>query len=173
MKILKSVKQGEVFSHWERVEKISILNRQDIVLPLLAYNDLVWNITEIEDADINKIFICSSDDWLQDGLCIPDFRLGTAIANYKKSDFSSGKYADIKAKENIFEKDLNELDTKLILVADNPEGPYTLIEGCKRSVALGNLGKLASIKVYLGVSSYIRTYVWARYMYKYGIEKTV
>lgn len=165
MKIIKTVTQSEVFSHWEIVEKISIWQRADIVFPLVAYNNLVWNLTEIEYTDIDKFYICSSDDWKTDGLCVPDFKLDTAIENYKKSNYSEGKYADIKAKEDIFAKDLNGLDTKFILVADNAAGSYTLIEGCKRSVALCRLGKLVGIKVYLGISSGIKTYIWARHMY--------
>lgn len=47
MKTLELVKQGEVFSHWEKVEKISIWNRQDIVFPLLAYRDLMWSLAEL------------------------------------------------------------------------------------------------------------------------------
>lgn len=166
MKKIKTVIQSEVFSHWETVEKRSIWERSNIVFPIVAYNDLVWNLTEIEDADIDKIYICSSDDWLTEGLCFPDFKLITAIENYKKSNFSYGKYADIKAKEDIFTKNLNGLDTKLILVADNITGPFTLIEGCKRSVALGKLSLLVGIKVYLGISLGIKTYIWARYMYE-------
>lgn len=166
MKILKKIAQREVFSHWETVEKISIWNRQDIVFPLLAYNDLTWSLCQVEDIDFDKIYICSSDDWLDESLCVPDFRLASVIENYKKSDFSQGKYQNIKAKEDIFIKDTKGLDTKLILVADNPEGPYTLIEGCKRSVALGKLGKLVSSKVYVGISAGIKTYFWARHMYE-------
>lgn len=165
MKIINTVTQGEVFSHWEIVENRSIWQRSDIVFPLVAYGDLQWNLAEIEDLDVNKIYICSSDDWLTEGVCYPDFRLITAIENYKKSNFSYGKYADIKAKESIFANDPNGLDTRLILVADNTSGPYTFIEGCKRSIALGNLNKLIGIKVYLGSSPHIRNFVWARYMY--------
>ncbi len=113
----------------------------------------------------DKIYICSSDDWSAEGLCVPDFKLTSTIENYKNSDFTQGKYQNIKAKEDIFVKDLNGLNTKLILVADNPEGPYTLIEGCKRSVALSKLDKLVGSQVYVGVSLGIKTYIWARYMY--------
>ncbi len=165
MKLIKKATQGEVFSHWEAVEKINILQRFDIVFPIVAYNDLVWNLVEIEDSDIDEIYICSSDDWLAEGLCVPDFKLTTAIENYKKSEYSKGKYADIKAKEDIFVKNINGLDTKFILVGDNSSGPFTLIEGCKRSVALGNLGKLVGIKIYIGISPSIKTYIWNRHMY--------
>lgn len=165
MRIIKRVNQSEVFSHWEKVEKISIWSRQDIVFPLVAYGDLVWSLAVIEDADIEKIHICSSDDWKTDGLCTPDFKLTTAIGNYKKSDFNQGKYADIKAKEEIFSRNISGLDTKLILVGDGQNGHFTLIEGCRRSVALGSLNKLVGLEMYMGVSPAIKTYVWSRYVY--------
>ena len=165
MRIIKQVHQSEVFSHWEKVEKISIWNRQDIVFPLVAYGDLIWSLAVIEDTDVEKIYICSSDDWKTDGLCNPNFKLTTAIANYKKSDFSQGKYADIKAKEEIFSGNISGLDTKLILVGDSQTGCFTLIEGCKRSVALGSLNKLIGLEVYIGVSPAIKNYVWSRYVY--------
>lgn len=165
MKIIHKVLQSEVFSHWEKVEKINIVQRADIVFPLVAYNDLVWSLAEVESSDIDKLYICSSDDWRVDGLCVPDFKVATAIENYKKSDKSQGKYENIKAKEDVFMRDLFGLDTKLILVTDNISGPFTLIEGCKRSVALGSLQKLSGLKVYIGVSYVIKSYIWARHMY--------
>lgn len=165
MRIIKKVNQSEVFSHWEKVEKISIWSRQDIVFPLVAYGDLTWSLAVIEDVDIDKIYICSSDDWKTEGLCNPDFKLTTAIENYKKSDFSQGKYADIKAKEKIFSRNISGLDTKFILVGDSQTGCFTLIEGCKRAVALGSLNKLIGLEVYMGVSPAIKNYVWSRYVY--------
>mgnify|MGYP001581605476 FL=1 len=60
MKIINKVNQSEVFSHWEKVEKISIFQRIDIVVPLLAYADLEWSLVEIENKDVDKLYICSS-----------------------------------------------------------------------------------------------------------------
>lgn len=165
MKTINLVTQSEVFNHWHKVEGEVFLHRGDIVNPLVVFNNLNWSLAEIESTDIDKLYICSSDDWRAEGLCIPDFKVKTAVENYKKSNFSTGKYKDIKDKESIFAKDINGLDNKLFLVADNPNGPFTLIEGCKRSVALGSLGKLVGLKVYLGISTAIRGYVWSRYAY--------
>ena len=165
MKIVKLVSQSEVFSHWEKVEKISIFKRVDMVFPLIVYGDLVWHLAKIEKADIKKMYICSSDDWKTDRICVPNFKLTTAIENYKKSNFSGAKYTNIKTKEKIFSKDLRGLDTKLILVASNIAGLLTLIEGCKRSVALGNLNKLVGLEIYIGISPAIKSYAWSRYTY--------
>jgi len=62
-----------------------------------------------------------------------------------------------------FRRDFNGLDSRLILVAENLGGTFTIIEGCKRSVALGNLNKLMGLKIYLGISPGIKTYIWSRY----------
>lgn len=165
MKIIKEVTQSEVISHWEKVEKCTIYARADIVFPFLAYNNLVWNTAQIEQGDLNKIFIISSDDWKTDGVCVPDFKLTTAIVNYNNSLKSSGKFLDIKNKEKIFTSGNNFLDTKMILVANNPIGPYTIIEGNKRSIALGSLNKLVGINIFIGISEAIRGYIWSRYCY--------
>lgn len=165
MKIIKKVNQSEVFGHWENVEKISITQRADIVFPLVAYQDLFWNLVEVESIDLDKIYIISSDDWKKDGLCDPDFKLITAIQNYIASAKQEGKYADIKAKEDVFISKPEVLDIKFILVSNNESGPYTIIEGNKRSVALGKLNTFVGLKVYLGVSPAIKHYVWSRHSY--------
>lgn len=167
MRIIKKVTQGEVFSHWEKVEKISITQRFDIVFPVIAYSDIVWNLAEIETSDPDSIFIISSDDWKTDKLCEPDFKLETAIRNYTNLNYEIGKYADIKIKENLFISKPGVIDTKFILVADDIKGPFTIVEGNKRLVALGKLNKITSIIVYLGISPSIKSYIWARHMYEF------
>lgn len=166
MEVINQVNQSEVFNHWEKVEKISISQRMDIVFPLVAYADLQWIQARLEEADLSKIYIISSDDWKDDGLCVPDFKLISAINNYQKSTKLEGKFADIKAKEDIFASGSSALDTRLILVAMDADGPFTIIEGNKRSVALGNLGKLVDLEVCVGISSAIQNYVWSRYANK-------
>ncbi len=168
MELIRLADQNEVFSHWGKVENINISqgDRSDIVTPLLSYIDLQWTLVRLEDEDLSKIYIISSDDWKDDGLCIPDFKLVSAINNYQKSTKLEGKFADIKAKEDIFASGSSVLDTRLILVAMDKDGPFTIIEGNKRSVALGNLGKLVDLEVCVGISSAIKNYVWSRHAYE-------
>lgn len=165
MKIIRSVSQHEVFDHWSRIENINISqgDRSDIVSPLLSYADLRWNLLGLEDKDLNKIYIISSDDWKTDGVCTPNFKLTTAISNYRGSNKSQGKFADIAAKEQAFLSNSNAMDTKLLLVSTDQDGPFTLIEGNKRSVALGSLERLVGLEVFLGASPAIKNYVWSRY----------
>ena len=133
--------------------------------PLVAYSDLKWSSALIEKDDLEKIYIISSDDWSSEGLCVPDFRLKTAIDNYSKSTFTSGKYVDIKVKEDIFTSNPGGLDTKLIMVSNSTNGPFTVIEGNKRSIALYCSGRLVGLEIYIGVSPAVRSYVWARHSF--------
>lgn len=162
MKIIKEINQDEILNHWKRVENFSNNDfRSDIRDPLP--NDLQWYVASIETLDIGKIFIISSDDWRGDHLCVPNFKLLTAISNYKVSLNNTEKYDNIRKKEIIFKNDLNGIDTKLIFVAPSKNGPFTIIEGNKRAIALGCLGGLTSLEIFLGVSSEIKKYCWARY----------
>jgi hypothetical protein len=165
MKEIRKTSQREVFEHWENVERLRFARRGDVVLPLVAYQDLTWSLSQIEEADIAKIFIISSEDWQEDGFCVPDFRLTTAIKSYNTSAKREKKYADINAKEGIFNSTPKLLDTRLFLVSDDQSGPYTIIEGNRRAVALGSLNRLAGLEVYLGVSPAIRNYVWSQAAY--------
>ncbi len=167
MKIIRSVNQLEVFDHWSRVENMYISQgeRSDIVSPLLSYADLHWKLLSLEDGDLNLIYIISSDDWKTDNVCVPNFKLTTAISNYRGSNKSQGKFADIAAKEQAFASNLNAMDTRLILVSIDQNGPFTLIEGNRRAIALGNLGKFVGLEVYLGTSPAIKNYIWSRYAF--------
>jgi len=173
MKIIKSVNQNDVFGHydvfghWEKVEKIDISQRSDIISPIVSFGNLEWNFCQVEPEDIEKLFIISSDDWKEDGLCVPNFRLLTAMSNYQKSDVRDGKYGDIKTKVQILNTTPEVLDTKLILVSDDKAGPYTFIEGNRRAVALTSLDRLIGLSVYLGISPAIKNYWWSRHTYSY------
>ena len=163
MKKIKSVTQGEVFSHWALVEKDNFLRRGELISPLVSYGDVHWFLAEIEEKDADLLFIISSDDWRRDGLCNPDFRLTTAVSNYANQPHSLDKLKDIEAKETLFASDLKALDTKLILVSISKSGPFTIIEGNKRAVALGKLKKLVGLQIFLGISPNVSDYWWARY----------
>ncbi len=75
---------------------------------------------------------------------------------------------DIKRKINYLETG-GILDTKLILIADKLLGPFTVIEGNRRSVAFLSLNMLLKTQVYLGISDNVKDCICARGMYS---EKT-
>jgi len=162
MRIIRKVNQDEVWTHWKKVENFNNDNfRSDIRDPLPL--DLNWYLSILESTDINKIYVISSDDWKNEFLCVPDFKLLTALSNYKLFNYNIGKYKNICEKEALFKNDKNVLDKKFIIVAPKQDGPFTVIEGNKRMIALANLGVLSDIEVFLGLSSRINDYKWARY----------
>lgn len=166
MQIIKSVTENEVFEHWKKVEKIVTWpgRRTNIVSIFKNYKDLTWYFGEIQIDDLNNMFIISSNDWKIDGLCVPDFKLSTAISNFIGSPTNkTAKHKDIELKQGIFKSNINGLDKTMIMVAPNKFGPFTIIEGNKRSVALGSLQELLGLKIYLGISSNFSNYIWSKY----------
>ena len=165
MRIVKDVKQDEVWNHWKTVEGFTTDDfRSDIRNPLPA--DLSWFLAKLEEEDISSLFIIPSDDWKQERVCDPNFKLTTAIKNYSNTPSSNGKYGDIRAKETVLSSNSNMLDTKLILVSESKVGPFTILEGNKRAIALGQLGKMIGLEIFCGISPRIKDYVWARYSHK-------
>lgn len=160
MKPIKGCLQDEVWNHWKKVEKIhdGVVDwRWDIRSPLP--NNLQWFLTEIEEKDLPKIYIISSDDWKT---LTQSFRFLEVVDALEKN-VNDEKIIDIKAKRAIYQRDINGLDRKLVLVCPTTEGNFTIIEGNKRAVALQSIGKLVGTQIYLGVSSQIQNYKWARY----------
>ena len=164
--IASEVHMSEVLDHWSAVENLSdlISARVGIIYPLLRMAYLTWNHAELKNSVLMKIYIISSDDWIRDGLCTKnDFRLSTALNNFRTGEGMNAKINNIKMKVNAFEKDPEIMGTKLILVAPRLNGPFTIIEGNKRSVALAHLSLMPGLQIYLGISPEIETYFWARY----------
>ena len=116
-------------------------------------------MAEIEEKDIERIFIISSDDWRN---ITQSFRLLDTVKslNSLKDD---GKVKNILAKKAIYQRDIDSLDRRFILVSLSVNGNFTIIEGNKRALALLSMNELVGNQIYLGVSSKIRNYVWARY----------
>jgi len=160
MKLIKEVKQEEVWNHWKRVERIhetTIWWRSDIRHPLPR--NLKWYLAEIEEKDIEKIFVISSDDWKT---LTATFTLSEATEVFNKG-IADEKVGNILAKKKIYQNNLDGLDRRFILVAPSINGSFTIIEGNKRAVALLSMNKLVGNQIYLGISREIRNYHWARY----------
>jgi hypothetical protein len=160
MKPIKGVLQNEVWVHWKKVENIPDNEtnwRSDIRDPLPA--NLKWFLAEIDNGDIPKIHIISSDDWKH---LTPTFKLIDAVDGLNKNPYDD-IVRNILEKKRIYQNDIDGLDRKFILVSSSIKGNFTIIEGNKRAVALQSMKKLAGNQIYLGISSKIRNYWWARY----------
>jgi len=163
MKPLRGVQQEEVWNHWKKVERIpetDVMWRGDIrnYLP----RNMKWFLAEIEEQDIEKIFVISSDDWKT---ITETFRLLDTVKSLdtiKDDDMVK----NILAKKKIYQHDIDGLDRKFILVSPSVNGNFTIIEGNKRALALLSMNRLVGNQIYLGISSKIKNYVWARYSFK-------
>jgi len=168
MRLLQQqVTQNEVWDHWKRIENhISSDFRHDIRQPLPP--DMKWMLCEIEPQDLDHLFIISSDDWSD--ISGGTFRVrdvGARLDNHGTNQDSINIANNIHSKMNFLESG-QQLDSKLILVTNDPSlnGPFTLIEGNKRSVTFYLRNTLAGISVFVGLSPKIVNYFWARHTYR-------
>ena len=122
-------------------------------------SNIKWFVAEIEEKDLEKTYIISSDDWKN---LTQTFKLLDVVDALNKG-LNDDKIKNILAKRSIYESNINGLDRKFTLVSPSTEGNFTIIEGNKRAVALQSLNKLVGNQIYLGVSNKINNYWWARY----------
>jgi len=164
MKIIKTVEQKEVWDHWKKIEGFSNDNfRTDIRNPLPT--DPKWHLSLLESIDIEKLYIISSDDWRD--VSKNTFLVKNVAENLETDSLNKDTIRiinNIKEKINFIKRG-GIFDTRLIIVTDNLGGPYTIIEGNKRAVALLSCNLLTEKEIYLGISNNICNYVWARHTY--------
>ncbi len=86
-----------------------------------------WFLAEIEKEDLEKIYIISSDDWLE---FTPTFKIHDAVNSLGKVD--EPHVENILKKKKMFEKGIDLLDRKFLLVSPSIIGNFTIIEGNKR-----------------------------------------
>ncbi len=162
MKVITDSSYQDMVEHWQIVERIQNLlksHRKDIIAGLDEAN---WLLCIIEEQDLDQIFNISSGDWIDDSLCtLGDFMLAHSVQRLRGLDANSNKkVVDIWEKVHAFANDINAIDRTFIYVAESLEGPYTIIEGNKRSVALAHLSLLAGSRIYLGIMD-LAKYKWA------------
>jgi hypothetical protein len=165
MKVFNSISEQAVWNHWRVVEHYSNTDFRKDIRGKLPKN-MIWAKAEIEDKDLDKLFIISSDDW-------KDISAGTfSVNNVVKNIFTQSDNKDTqRISKNIQDKikyitDGNKLDTALFLVSQTPNGPFTIIEGNKRSVVFSLMDTIVGCNAFLGVSPEINKYWWARYTFK-------
>ncbi|MDO8460225.1 MAG: hypothetical protein Q7S74_03895 [Nanoarchaeota archaeon] len=165
MKIIKNVTGDEVWNHWKAVENFQSDDfRSDIRNPLPS--DTEWYLAMIEPADVQNLHIISSGDWkeISEGTFLVE-KVVKNLDNNSTDENTIRISKDIKSKVDFLESGEN-LDTRLVLVSNNTENPFTIIEGNRRSVAFLLLGQLVGKEVYLGMSNSMNSYVWAKHSYE-------
>jgi hypothetical protein len=158
-KLIKTCSQEEVWRHWNKIEKHESVNtwRWDIKSPIPL--DIKWYVAEIEERDVNNIYIISSDDWKT---ITKSFKLLEVVDALNKGIYDD-KITNILEKKVIYQKDIDGLDRTFVFVSPSVDGNFTILEGNKRAVALQSLNKLVGNHIYLGISRKIEQYLWARY----------
>jgi hypothetical protein len=177
MKIRETITQAQVWNHWFKVEhpeqgilagsalEQSVLSwRSDIKGPLP--HDLVWYTADIEEGDIEHLHIISSSDWsdISQQTYLVEKVAGNLKNNFVNKD-SLRISKDIQSKL-LYLRRGGTFDTRLVLVSDKISGPFTILEGNRRAVALLSLEILVGTKIYLGVSNEIKHYMWSNQTYK-------
>jgi hypothetical protein len=160
MRILSACSKEEVLGHWKQVDRFKncphvALWRKKIWSPLPA--NTRWYNAEIEEKDLERIFIISSDEWS----CLSQsFKLVDVVRGLEKEKDTeiARRVVDLIG---MLRKNPHSLDRKLTLVSPSLEDNFTMIDGNKRSIALCNIGKLIGNRIYLGMSTKITDYPWA------------
>lgn len=136
--------------------------RSDVRDPLPG--DLTWYLAEIERRDLNELFVISSGDWTD--ISGGTFRLLDVVSRLKLSseDLDTQRIVNDIAKKTEFLDSGNEFDTRFIAVTNCPDlsGPFTFIEGNRRSVALCARRDIVARQIFVGTSPSIVDYTWAR-----------
>lgn len=150
MRLIEIVNDAEVYNSWSKGEKHGLItipghHRAAIINPLRFDLKGTWYKGIIEEADVDKLYIISSCDWIEDGLCTPDFKLTTARANLPNLNKELEKIGSIY----YFIREIENIEKRLFLVSKGTSGPYTIIEGNKRSVALLFSKMLIGLEVYV------------------------
>jgi hypothetical protein len=177
MQIIRPVEKQDVWEHWYRTEnqsKSDVLDKNILRKEIESWRgdikanlptDLKWYMAVLEESDIHKLFLISSEDW--ELVSEKTYLVSTVSKNIECSyhDVDSIRIIyDIKKKIS-FLKGGGKIDTRLIIVSDELSGPYTTLEGNKRSVALYNLQRIVGTEVHLGLSNNIKNYNFAHYTY--------
>jgi|ERR1035441_1104233 hypothetical protein len=107
------------------------LNRAPILSLLPAVT--VAKLVNIEPGDLPKLYIVPSNDWYRD-------TNGTFLLSDASTYLRPARRAKIASLEgNLVNYDNTTTDQLLIFIAVNEGGPYTIIDGNHRAIALHNL----------------------------------
>lgn len=151
----------DVLSHWEHVDNSKncphvAFWRERMWEPLPT--NIRWYEAEIEKKDLERIFIISSDEWCQFS---KSFKLIDVARAISKDADSTIARAILDFTER-FSRESDTLDSKLTIVSPSLNGDFTVVDGNKRSIALYNIDKLVGSNIYLGISTLIVNYPWAK-----------
>jgi hypothetical protein len=165
--VQEGVQQQDVWNHWQRVEQHLSPNFRSDIRDRLPH-DLVWSRYEVQSEDIDRLFIISSEDWLD--ISGGTFKVADVVTrlNLPSSDSNTKRIANNIQDKLRFLSSGGQLDSQLIAITNNPaqSGPFTFIEGNKRAVAFQHLRCLVGVTIFVGCSPSVVHCWWARYSYR-------
>jgi hypothetical protein len=166
MRPLQQITEIEVLEHWKHVERHASLDFRPEIRKRLP-SDLAWHLCRVEQEDIERLFLISSDDWAR--ISGGTFRVSDVCARLDVPTRNRDAVrigGDIRDKIE-FLRSGGVLDQRLIAITDSRSlsGPFTVIEGNRRCVAFLRLGALVGAAVFVGCSLRVARCFWTRHTY--------
>ncbi|MBF0212148.1 MAG: hypothetical protein HQM00_01145 [Magnetococcales bacterium] len=148
--------EHDVLASWRRSAGGKPLPRPEVWQPLPA--GVCWFLCRVEPEDCDKLYVIGSRDWkLLFGTC----RLQTIAADpCQGTDDYRHKSRIVRMKKALATGDRFE---PLIFTAFSGEGPFVIIDGNHRAIALLQLGLLIGQTVFIGFHPRMgQEYLWFR-----------
>lgn len=167
MRPVRQLVEGEVWDHWQCVEDHQYPSFRSDIRDALPTN-LIWFLCEVQPEDVDRIFIISSDDWTD--ISGGTFRVSDVAhrVDLPSSNADTNRLAgDIRGKLNHLDSG-GQLDQRLIGITDSPSlfGPFTLIEGNRRSAVFYRRNLLVGSLIFVGYSPLVVDCTWTRHTYR-------
>ena len=148
MDIINPVASPLVYQHWQRVDDRGLHTK------IANQFHPSWFEARIEAVDFEHIYVIYAIDWQAQLMCTNnDYRLISTVNNYRMLPNNNPLKDQILVRRAAIERQDPRIDLKLFLLcSDLANGPYTILEGNKRAVALLDLNKLIGLNIYIGHS---------------------
>ena len=118
--------------------------------------ELEWHESEFEPQDVDKLYILPVFDWYMD--TGETFKVSDTLIHlsdtrgYHLPQLGSAEVLHFQTVNKIIESPPEDFG-EVILIASSQDGPYTVIDGTHRSVALLKMGKLIGSDCFVGVGN--------------------
>lgn len=127
-------------------------------------NVVNWYEVEIEESDVDNLFILPALDWFMD--TGRTFKLKNTIANlspYRGHKLAHYPKMSITHHQKIKKMFFYPKDTfkDIIMISSSNNGPFTIIDGTHRSVVLLNENRLSNTKGFLGITDNLSQCFWS------------
>ena len=155
------VTEQQVFEDWRSYDGRPATSpiRTDIIHARFP-RDAEWHDAEIEALDVPKMFLISVGDFAP-------FSRNTWSLEVTAENYAAGFHdSDHSIRFEKLVKRHSPFNTRLVLVTDTLDGPYTIIDGNHRAVLLLVDNRLIGTKVHLGVHPKIRQFDHAGMAYR-------